>query len=1079
MSDFIVYFIYFIYEVYMAKYTVPKINFTEIDNSIRTVSEPGIGIGAIVIKSNKGPVNMRTVSRNYGEFKEIFGPPEALDDYGHFAAENYLANSNQLYAVRATMGDEQYSQIQYAFPNASSKGQNLSPDTAVFKYVDNEGLYDLKLTQPLSAVTLVDALIANDKSKDIPEDERQEWIIDDVTYSGFSLKQEANWAVISDIKTEKTESIVYKKGPNNIVEKGIHVVYPTLVDISANPLKLDTTLMITNEAWEKNANLTFRDITVSNSKMNDKTVFPDDTGVKVSFTIPSTDTMDSANHRVQFVGEYSAVSAWADPDKTTTEIAYSAIFKSNNFYVPSAFTALNEITVDEEEFNTNGYGKLNCQKLELLDWDDVSVKKTYYIDSDFVDEKTEKGQAHGLYFREYGREDDTYTLIGEHAFTLDEPTEDDPVGLIYCKPFEAMYVDTNQPTVPTSTGDKPIDTRTCKKICFDMANEYGLSNVSDILSYFYLRYFDIKENVVVEKIIREEINQEEKNADHIEDDLFWLYSEKDSNKTTIVSVFKADSPELAQLPIQEDYEYTETVKVNDNSDETYEEVTRVNPIVAQPSSYLFNSVDKTYADGYTLETSTEDEPGNGDIEHYQSNFDGQFVIASLGPGKYGNDIGVSIITAECSEIPALNHRNAFNWKWKYDDEDQVKDDSEGWNENSMDLTWKKVFRINVYAKTPSQTAKLAWGTGMEALTKDPIEYFLVSLDPYAKDAEGNSLYAPTVVNGHSDYIYISRASAAIAKAGSVYQQPKQTYAIYQLTGGKNSQKNEIKEKTAALSLYRDVNLADIDILFNCEAIESFGARAPKYIAHQRTIGQIAADRTMDIGVIQVTAKDDKTVKQMVADGKQFSFNNGTYVAMYGGYDKYYNGDVGAWIYLPKSVAGACVMAYCDNYVATWMAPAGVQRGQITYTHGQLKRLTDNEIGELYENNINTSKNCGPAYGECLYGQKTALKKLSSLNRINVRRCLNFIEKNLKYALEPYLFQQNTPNTRASAKNVIDSFLNRVKAGEGILAYSTSVTEDKDDPHIMNVSIKVLPAEAIEFIDVKIFIEKDKSMVIEE
>ena len=143
----------------MAKYTVPKINFTEIDNSIRTVSEPGIGIGAIAIKSNKGPVNMRTVSRNYGEFKEIFGAPEALDDYGHFAAENYLANSNQLYAVRATMGDEQYSQIQYAFPNASTMGQNLSKDTAVFKFNDNEGTSDLKLVQQLDNVTVTTNLI--------------------------------------------------------------------------------------------------------------------------------------------------------------------------------------------------------------------------------------------------------------------------------------------------------------------------------------------------------------------------------------------------------------------------------------------------------------------------------------------------------------------------------------------------------------------------------------------------------------------------------------------------------------------------------------------------------------------------------------------------------------------------------------------------------------------------------------------------------------------------------------------------------------------------------------------------------
>ena len=37
----------------MAKYSVPGIRFTEIDNTIRTESEPGLGIGAIVMKSNK------------------------------------------------------------------------------------------------------------------------------------------------------------------------------------------------------------------------------------------------------------------------------------------------------------------------------------------------------------------------------------------------------------------------------------------------------------------------------------------------------------------------------------------------------------------------------------------------------------------------------------------------------------------------------------------------------------------------------------------------------------------------------------------------------------------------------------------------------------------------------------------------------------------------------------------------------------------------------------------------------------------------------------------------------------------
>ena len=68
-----------------------------------------------------------------------------------------------------------------------------------------------------------------------------------------------------------------------------------------------------------------------------------------------------------------------------------------------------------------------------------------------------------------------------------------------------------------------------------------------------------------------------------------------------------------------------------------------------------------------------------DIEQYKSVFDDQLVIASIGPGKYGDDIGISIITTECSEIPALNHQNAFNWKYANDDEIRY------WPNNDMDF----------------------------------------------------------------------------------------------------------------------------------------------------------------------------------------------------------------------------------------------------------------------------------------------------------------------------------------------------------------------------------------------------------
>lgn len=82
-------------------------------------------------------------------------------------------------------------------------------------------------------------------------------------------------------------------------------------------------------------------------------------------------------------------------------------------------------------------------------------------------------------------------------------------------------------------------------------------------------------------------------------------------------------------------------------------------------------------------------------------------------------------------------------------------------------------------------------------------------------------------------------------------------------------------------------------------------------------------------------------------------------------------------------------------------------------------------------------------------------------------------------LLPYLFQQNTANTRSAARNSIDAFLNRVQAAEGVEQYSLSVTQDNEDPHIMNVAIRIVPAEAIEWIDVKITVDRNTGVITSE
>lgn len=1021
----------------MAKYSVPGIRFTEIDNTIRSNSLPGLGIGAIVMKSNKGPVNQRILTTSYDNFTDIYGQPENLDDYGHFAAENYLAISNQLMTVRTTMGDEGYAQIQYPYTDADLKDTYRSKDTAEYKYIDNEDDANLKLLGRLQDVTQVSAIIGNSANP--------EWLVNDALSSTFGVYQKAGFATVYDLINDNPPAVAVFKNvgegkpsaANIEKDEGYYIEFATKVNANGEIGKMYDDLILTKKAYDENS-LPTSAIQVSNTALQVITSSGVLSGYKTIFSIPATDTLNNEATTLTafYTSDFASAISAEQANSASSGIAYSDLFNNDNFY-----KGISDAEMCSKE---------NAVKIQFKDWDDC-VNKTYYVLKDDF-EKT-FGQAVGIQFREYGMN------------TLQEAL----AGIFSDK------------TIKFEDLSKIASSTTGFELINDLADSYGCDS-SELLTdnkYGLLTYYDVWEGVDYDEndnITNEPIEKVIYKKDWLEfmakhpqttdvgydENLFWVIGEKNAKTPTTISVYTADEPNGVVIPWQEN------TKKDEEGSET------INKMAAFATSEILNGTNERYKDGYTVSIESDDEPGNGDIEQYVSNKANQLIIASIGPGEYGNDIGISIITPECAEIPALNHQNAFMWKYKYDDEDQVDND-----EVDQDtLTWTKVYRINVYVKTKSQTAEAAWGTGMDALLKEPAESWFVSNDPTAKDSEGNSLYAPNVINGHSDYIYVSRNSVNEARTGAgTYAMPHQTFAIYGLTGGSNSKKNNVTEKIAGLKLYADRQKADFDILFNVDAIDTFNGKQ-RYSALQRKIAEIAASRTIDIGVVQVTSREAKSVKRMLGEAKMFSFNNGTYVAEYAGYDKYYNSTLASWIYLPKSVAGACSMAYCDMTSYPWFAPAGVQRGNITYTNGPLTRLTDDEIGQLYNINVNTSRDCA-GFGECLYGQKTALKKESALNRINVRRCLNYIEKQLENMMLPYLFQQNTANTRSAARNSIDAFLNRVQAAEGVEEYSLSVTQDNEDPHIMNVAIRIVPAEAIEYIDVKITVDRNTGVITSE
>ena len=416
----------------MAKYSTPGIRFTEIDNTIRAEAAPGMGIGAIVMKSNKGPVNQRVVTRNYNEFTEIFGEPETLTDYGHFAAENYFANSTQMYAVRATMGDEQYSQIQFTYEGAPVTARNQSKDTAKFAYVDNQGDNTLKLISPLSADPQIQSMVSGG-----------DWQDDNETNGngvpGYALKQKAYYGIFSDFISETEDLIVFKaksaSWEGNIAEYGEHVIYPRYVDLDGNNPIIETKLTFTEDAWDSGS---------ANSaacSVKNRSGRP-----YVTVSVPASATLNKKATNINFYAEsFDVVSAWS-----ASGVAYQDIFTDDIFQ--------GDFSGSWTEPAVDGYGYVPALRMEIMDWDDPDIKKTYYVDEEAFDKTT--GPASGIKYTEFFSVDPNYAIIGNHSETLE-------TSAIFAAKVSDMYLDPST-AKEAKYGNDDIDKRSAKDVIIDM-----------------------------------------------------------------------------------------------------------------------------------------------------------------------------------------------------------------------------------------------------------------------------------------------------------------------------------------------------------------------------------------------------------------------------------------------------------------------------------------------------------------------------------------------------------------------------------------------------------------------------------
>jgi phage tail sheath protein FI len=218
----------------------------------------------------------------------------------------------------------------------------------------------------------------------------------------------------------------------------------------------------------------------------------------------------------------------------------------------------------------------------------------------------------------------------------------------------------------------------------------------------------------------------------------------------------------------------------------------------------------------------------------------------------------------------------------------------------------------------------------------------------------------------------------------------------------------------------------------------------------------------------------KNVQQSVDDLSARALNS-SYGCVYYPWVKIFDEINDAQVWVPPSVVAMGVMANTEKRAALWFAPAGFNRGGLTEGSagipviGVAERLSSKDRDKLYEANVNPIASF-PAEGLVVFGQKTLQISQSALDRINVRRLMIYIKKEISRISARLLFDQNVQATWDRFVGQVTPFLTRVKVGFGLTDFrvvldSTTTTPDLVDRNIMYAKIFLKPARSIEFIAV--------------
>jgi len=163
------------------------------------------------------------------------------------------------------------------------------------------------------------------------------------------------------------------------------------------------------------------------------------------------------------------------------------------------------------------------------------------------------------------------------------------------------------------------------------------------------------------------------------------------------------------------------------------------------------------------------------------------------------------------------------------------------------------------------------------------------------------------------------------------------------------------------------------------------------------------------------------------------------------------------------------MAYTDEVGEPWFAPAGVIRGRLTKPTEVEVSVNQGDRDSMYSggNVINPIVNF-PQQGIMIFGQRTAQRNPTALDRVNVRRLMIIIRKQLLASTRRFVFEPNDAATWEKVVNVVNPLLDDILRRRGLVDYKvvcdeTTNTSVRVDRNELWCKVLLKPTKAAEIV----------------